>query len=206
MDDRDRTRKAPADERTLIRRILRGEIELYGEIITRHQRHVARIVARHVPADRTEETAHDVFVRVYLRLAQFSGEVPFEHWLSGIAVCTCYDFWRVRNREAWPVSALTAEHHRWMDQALAAESDDEFREQARRREAIEVLDWALARLSAENRMVLTLVHLDGYSMQEAAHLLGWTTVNVKVRAHRARRALRKILEDSHRGDPDGTGR
>jgi RNA polymerase sigma-70 factor (ECF subfamily) len=37
------------------------------------------------------------------------------------------------------------------------------------------------------------VHLDGYSVREAAQLLGWTLVNVKVRAHRARQALRNIL-------------
>jgi len=48
-------------------------------------------------------------------------------------------------------------------------------------------------LSPENRAVLTLVHLDGHSVREAASLLGWSVVNVKVRAHRARQALRKIL-------------
>jgi len=41
---------------------------------------------------------------------------------------------------------------------------------------------------------VTLVHLEGYSVREAANLLGWTVVNVKVRAHRARQQLRKILE------------
>jgi RNA polymerase sigma-70 factor (ECF subfamily) len=55
------------------------------------------------------------------------------------------------------------------------------------------LEWALKQLSPENRAVLTLVHLEGYSVREAAQLLGWTLVNVKVRAHRARRALRNLL-------------
>lgn len=206
MDDRDRTRRSPADDRTLTRRILHGEVDLYAEVVARHQRHVARIVARHVPADLAEETAHDVFVRAYVRLAQYSGDAPFEHWLSGIAVRACYDFWRARSRQAWPVSALTEEHHRWMDRALAAESEEQFHEQAQRKEATEVLHWALAQLSPENRMVLTLVYLDGHSVSEAARLLGWTVVNVKVRAHRARRALRKILEESHRRDLDGTAR
>ena len=76
---------------------------------------------------------------------------------------------------------------------LSAQSDDQFRDQAQKGEAAEVLEWALRQLSPENRAVLTLVHLDGYSVREAAELLGWSLVNVKVRAHRARQALRKIL-------------
>ena len=122
-------------------------------------------------------------------------EVPFEHWLSGIAVRTCYDFWRARSREDMPVSSFTAEHEAWIDQVLADESDERFQEQVRRQEATEILHRALQRLSPENRLVLTLVHLEGHSVREAAELLGWSVVNVKVRAHRARHALRRLLRE-----------
>lgn len=64
-----------------------------------------------------------------------------------------------------------------------------------RRETADLLHWALAQLSPENRMVLTLVYLEGYTVRDAAALLGWSTVNVKVRAHRARRQLRKSWRD-----------
>jgi RNA polymerase sigma-70 factor (ECF subfamily) len=195
MDDREAALQLPEDDWTLVRRIVQGETDLFGEIITRHQLHVARIAGRHVPADRVHETAHEVFVRAYLSLAGYAGSAPFQHWLSGIAVRTCYDFWRERKHEPWPVSTLTQEHQQWMDRVLAAQSDEQFREEARRREATEILEWGLGQLSAEDRMVLTLVHLDGYSVRETADLLGWTVVNVKVRAHRARRALRKLLID-----------
>jgi len=104
-----------------------------------------------------------------------------------------------KKREELPVSTLTEEHHRWIEHALAARSDDQFRDHARKQEAAEILEWALRQLSPENRAVLTLVHLDGHSVREAAHLLGWSVVNVKVRAHRARRALRKILSATSRG-------
>jgi RNA polymerase sigma-70 factor (ECF subfamily) len=182
-----------ADDLEIIHRVLHGEIDLFAELIARHQRHVAKIVGRHVPYDRAAEVAHDVFVRAYAGLSDFSGRVPFEHWLSGIAVRTSYEFWRASRREELPVSALTTEHQQWMERVLAAESDNQFREQARRREATELLDWGLSHLSAENRLVLTLVHLEGYSVREAAGLLGWSVANVKVRAHRARLMLRKLF-------------
>ena len=132
-----------------------------------------------MPSDHVAEVAHDVFVRAFSGLAGFSTGVPFEHWLSGIAVRTCYDFWRARSREDMPVSAFTAHHEAWIDQVLADASDARFQEQVGRQETTDILRRALQRLSPENRLVLTLVHLEGHSVREAAQLLGWSVVNVE---------------------------
>lgn len=193
-----------SDDLEIIRRVLQGEIDRFAELIARYQQHVAKITNRHVPSDHVAEVAHDVFVRAYTSLSTFSGKTPFEHWLSGIAVRTCYDFWRARRRQELPVSSLATEHQAWMDHVLATESDEQFRGQAKRQEAAELLQWALGHLSAENRLVLTLVHLDGYSVREAAGLLGWTVVNVKVRAYRARQMLRALLLERKRQEDDTT--
>jgi RNA polymerase sigma-70 factor (ECF subfamily) len=202
MIDRLRRDDQQPGEGELLRRIRRGDADGYADIVRRHQQAVARIVGRRVPGDRVDEIVQDVFVRAYFGLAQFSGGVPFERWLAGIAVRACYDFWRNRSREDVPVSALTDDHQRWMDQILSVRSEREFHAQVRRREAVEVLDWALSRLSPPNRAVLTLVHLEGRSVKEAAELLGWSVVTVKVRAHRARRALRALLSEHMRGTHD----
>ncbi len=193
-----------ADDLEIIHRVLHGEIDLFAALITRYQQHVARIVNRHVPSDRVAEVGHDVFIRAYGSLPRFSGHVPFEHWLSGIAVRTCYEFWRANRREELPVSALTTEHQQWIERILAAESEDRFREQARRQEATELLQWALGHLSADNRLVLTLVSLEGYSVREAASLLGWSVATVKVRAYRARQALRKLFLEREAQEHDTT--
>ena len=196
MDDRAAVDRSVADERPLIRRILRGETDLFAEVIERYRGHVGRIVGRHIPGDRVQEVAHDVFVRAYSSLDQFTGSAPFEHWLAGIAVRTCYDFWRTAHRRDMPVSTLSDEHQQWIERALTAQSEQAFRQEARHREAKDILDWGLSQLSAENRLVLTLVHLEGHSVREAADLLGWSVINVKVRVHRARRALRKLFLDA----------
>ena len=198
--------KSEPDDGDLLQHIRHGEIDRYADLISRYQRHVIRIVSRRVPGDRAEEITHDVFVRAYVGLAQFSGSVSFEHWLAGIAVRTCYDFWRGRKREELPISALTNDHHLWIEQTLAVQSEEQFHNQVRRREAAEVLEWALGQLSPENRAVLTLVHLDGQSVREAAQLLGWSVVNVKVRAHRARQMLRTLLLERKRQEDDTTQR
>lgn len=192
-----------SDDGESIDRVLHGDIDRFADLIARHRRHVLKIVQGHVPADRVEEVAHDVFVRAYRSLPQYSGQVPFEHWLSRLAVRTCYDFWRMNRRADVPVSALTEDQAGWLDRALAAESGEQFREEAGRRESLEVLEWALAQLSPEQRLVLTLVSLEGRSLREAADLLGWSVVNVKVRCYRARKVLRAMfLEEWERHQHD----
>jgi RNA polymerase sigma-70 factor (ECF subfamily) len=100
-----------------------------------------------------------------------------------------------------PLSGLGDEQQQWADRLLATESHERFEDLARQQETRELLHSALNQLSPENRMVLTLVHLEGHSVREAAELLGWSTVNVKVRAHRARQQLRKVLEGLLRDSP-----
>src|SRR5437879_2393509 len=120
---------------------------------------------------------------------------PFAHWLSRIALRSCYDAWRsVAGRKELPLSSLGEEHQQWAERLLATESHERFEELVRQQETTELLHRALAQLSPENRMVVTLVHLEGHSVREAAERLGWSVINVKVRAHRARQQLRQILE------------
>lgn len=179
----------------LVRRVVAGETERFEDLMLRHQDHVQRIVGGHVPSDRVTEITHEVFVKAYTGLGTYRSEEPFAHWLATIAIRTSYDFWRAQHAMDLPVSTLTAEHQRWIDLVMADRSNEGFAEQVRRREASEILQWALAHLSPENRLVVTLVHLDGYSVREAATLLGWSVINVKVRAHRARQLLRAILKE-----------
>ena len=195
------TGSAPSDEE-IIRRVLAGEVDLFVELITRYQYHVGRIVAGHVRRDMVEEVSHDVFVRAYTSLSTYSRKTPFAHWLSRIALRSCYDAWRsVAGRKELPLSSLGDEHQQWAERLLATESHERFEELVRQQETTELLHRALAQLSPENRMVVTLVHLEGLSVREAAERLGWSVINVKVRAHRARQQLRQILEGLIKDSP-----
>lgn len=178
----------------LVRLVLDGRTDAFETLVARHRAQVFKIVHRHVPREQVEEVAQDVFVRAFTSLGTFSEQAPFHHWLSVLAVRSCYGFWReaYRSREV-PMSALSEEGQTWVEHVLTTQADQTFHEQAATKEARAVLQWALDQLSPENRTVLTLVHLDGLSVREAAALLGWSQINVKVRAHRARKRLRQLL-------------
>ena len=68
------------------------------------------------------------------------------------------------------------------------------------KEAGEVLEWALERLSPEDRTVLELIYLEGFSGKEVALQLGWSVANVKIRSFRSRRKLEKLLRNVLEGE------
>ena len=185
-----------AADSEIINQVVSGEVNAFEHLLKRYQAHVVRIVKRHIPFDKVEEVAQDVFVRTYQSLPTFKGDDGFKQWLSTITIRTCYDFWRkhYRYREI-PLSSLSEKHQVWLEEATSNSSSQSFYERDSQKEAREILDWALDKLSPEDRMVLELVYLEGYSIKEAAKLLGWSTVNVKVRSFRARKKLHKLIMD-----------
>jgi RNA polymerase sigma-70 factor (ECF subfamily) len=54
---------------------------------------------------------------------------------------------------------------------------------------------AMERLKPDERLVITLLELEEYTVRETAELTGWSEGNVKVRGHRARQTLKRILEE-----------
>jgi len=182
------------DESAVIRQIVNGNVNAFELILNHYQGFVTNIVLKHVPQDRVHEVAHETFVQAYKSLKTFKAKKPFSHWLSTIAVRSCYNFWRehYKHREE-PLSSMSEDCQRWMDTALSKESYELFEEQAQKQEALGLLYWALDRLSPEDRTVLTLNYLEEYTIMETAELLGWSVPNVKVRSFRARKKLRAIL-------------
>lgn len=182
------------DDCEIVVRVLQGSVNAYEALMLRYKDLVLRIVRRHVPSGDAEEITQDIFVRAYESLPSFKGQGVFRSWLSSIAVRTCYDYWRraYRCREV-PMTVLSDRHREWLEEVITGESESILHERDAQREAGDLLDWALARMSPENRMVLELVYLEGLSMREVADLLGWSMANVKVRAFRSRKKMERLL-------------
>lgn len=185
---------ASSSDGEIVRQVLNGDVNAFELVILRHRVLVLAIVKKHVPEDAVEETAQEAFVRAYQSLATFKGTGDLSQWLASIAVRTCFDYWRkaYRSREI-PISVLTENHSRWLEEVISERPEDDPAAREPQTKAREILDWALGKLSAGDRMVLELVYLEGRSVQEAAELLGWSKANLKVRSFRARMKLEKIL-------------
>ena len=178
------------EDTEIIDLVLGGDVNAFERLLEKYESAVLKTVSGKVPNEAIAEVVHEVFVRSFQSLSGYQGKGSFERWLKRIALRTCCDFWRQRyQRREIPESGLTSEDRPLLEN-LASESDPALDEAEETRD---MLNRALNRLSPEDRMVLTLTILEGYSVAEAADLLGWTSANVKVRSFRARAKLRRII-------------
>ena len=180
--------EAPTDE-NLVKAAIEGDNEGFAELVHRHKRKVFRLAANFArDGFELDDICQDIFLKAHKDLSKFRADAPFEHWLTKIAVNTCYDVLRRRKKER--------EHVPLEDEPLAL-SDRRIEDDRALREAKEWLDRALSRLKPEERLVITLLALEEKSVREAALMTGWSEGNVKVRLSRARKALKKMLEVDH---------
>lgn len=159
--------------------------ELYPQVI--------RIVRSHLPRRAAEEDlAQEIFVKLFARLPLYQARsgVPFEHWVSRLAVRTCLDALRAeRRRPELRWADLGEDEAAWLEHMVGAEAAPP---DASPHGAREILERLLGQLPAPDRLVITLLDLDQKSVKDISALTGWSTVVVKVRAFRARQKLRRL--------------
>lgn len=151
---------------------------------------VLKLVRAHLPRRTAEEDlVQTVFMKVFAKLNDYAGAVPLEHWVSRIAVNTCINQLKaekVRPELRW---ADLSEEQRFVVETLAANASElDGSEALAAREIVEKL---LARLNPEERLLVTLLHLEGRTGKEVAQMLGWNYLRVRVQSFRARQKLKR---------------
>ena len=154
---------------------------------------VARLVRSHLPRRTSQEDlVQTVFMKLFAKLDGFSGAVPLEHWVSRIVINTCLNQLaaeKARPELRW--ADLSEEQAQALEAVTATPEELDPSQNLAAREMVEKL---LAQLAPADRLVLTLLHLEGRSVEEVRQITGWNVPVIKVRAFRARRKLRKCFE------------
>jgi RNA polymerase sigma-70 factor (ECF subfamily) len=178
--------KSPTPDEQLVEATLAGDDGAFAELAARHKSRVFGVAARFVGnAAELEDICQDVFIQAYFKLRQYRRDSPFEHWVLRITTHKCYDYLRKRRRSGTVLSA---------DALLESGYEPSAPETPDPHPDLERLHAAMAQLSPKERLVITLLELEERSVQEISGLTGWSEGNVKVRAFRARAALRKFME------------
>lgn len=182
----------PPPDDTLVRATLEGSHEAFEELVRRHQARVFATARRY--ARRESEVAdivQEVFLKAYERLPGFRFEAPFDHWLMRVAVRTCYDFLRAHQRtRELPFTDLSDAEDQWLERqiARAPESTSDDADAART-----LVQRLLECLPPHFRLVIQLLEIEEKSIREIQQLTGWSIPLIKVRAFRARAAMRRQL-------------
>jgi len=174
------------DDRALVRECQGGAAPAFEELVRRHQQRVFALVGGILrrPED-VEDVAQQVFLKAYLGIKRFDQRAAFSTWLYKIAVNECWDY--LRKKKARPLSYeadLTEEQVSKLDAIASSARPPEA--PSERAEAQEILDRVLAKLPEQDRQLLVLKEMAGFSVQELAKLLHLNVNTVKVRLFRAR--------------------
>lgn len=154
---------------------------------------VIRIVRSHLPRRMDEQDlVQTVYMKVFANLSQYSGLVPLEHWVSRIAVNTCIKAFRAEKaRPELRWADLGEEEAEVLDWLASTDEDIRPDRHLASRELVEKL---LGQLKPKDRLVITMMTLEGRSIEEVREITGWNQSVIKVRAFRARAKLRKLLK------------
>ena len=188
--DSDINCEVDATEQELIAEVLDGHPDSFEPLVVKYQPRVFAIARRYARReDEVKDIVQTVFIKAYSKLSSFRGEAPFEHWLMRMATFTCYDFLRKhqRNRE-WNATDLSSEENDWLEN-VGEESTAKTDQDAAKALVNKLLDG----LKSVDRHIIILLDLEGKSVKEISELTDLSESNVKVKAHRARDKMKKLL-------------
>ncbi len=185
--------EADLDVRECLERVREGDEDAARQLMAHLHPLVLKLVRAHLPRRSSEEDlVQTVFMKVFTKLEQYGGAVPLEHWISRIVVNTCLN--QIQHERIRPELRLAdlSEEEEQVVQTLASSAADLPTDSSRA--ARELVAKILVRLRPADRLVITLLHLEGRSIEETSALTGWSPTLVKVRAFRARSKMKKHLE------------
>jgi RNA polymerase sigma-70 factor, ECF subfamily len=178
----------PSDN-DIISRVLRGEHQLYAELVNRYQNFVFTITLRYTQQrEDAEEIAQDIFVKAYRSLADFRGESKFSTWLYTIVNTTCITFLRKKRLET----------HSLDDESVFELADSQHSgfkaNQVEQKSKVAMVNQAIKLLNPDDAKLITLFYKGEQSLDEIGQIMGLDPNTVKVRLHRARQRLKEKME------------
>ena len=176
-------------------RVVSGDMQALGTLFERYKQPLFGFLVRilHEPAQ-AEDALVDTFLRVHDRSHTYKIGMKFVTWLYAIAYHLATD--RLR-RLARCVQLDTEEL-----QEANTSHDDPTLEACERTELARIVRQAVGLLPEEQRTVIILREYHDFNYRDIAAITGATEEAVRVRAHRARQALRKLLQPYLQEDAD----
>lgn len=182
--DAEQTALSSLSDAELLLRHTGGDPYAFSEIVRRHRDRMWAVALRTLgDPDEAADAVQDAFVSAYRKAEGFRGEAAVTTWLHRIVVNACLD--RMRRKSVRPVAD---------DELIeAAERETPMADLTGDREVSMEVSAALKLLPPDQRAALVLVDMMGYSVEDAAQVLGVPSGTVKSRCARGRAKLAPIL-------------
>ena len=178
----------------LVARLQAGDPDAYETVVRIHGGRLLSVARRFLPNNEdAQDAVQEAFIKAFRAIGTFEERAQLHTWLHRILVNTA--LMKIRSRKRRPEESIddllptfqadghqTTESRDWSDAIFE------------RKETAAMVRRAIAQLPDHYRVVLTLRDIEERDTMETAAALGTTTTVVKVRLHRARQALRTLLD------------
>ena len=187
----------PREDAILIRAFQEGEKIAFDKLVLKHKKKVFNMCYRFLgDYEEANDSAQETFIKVYRSLKKFRFESAFSTWLYRIAVNTCKNKLKSsaygQEKKMIPLDNPVSPERVMPALEIRDESQSPANE-LEKKEKMRVIQEAINALPPEQREVVTLRDIEGFSYEEVAEITGINLGTVKSRLARARLDLRKRL-------------
>jgi RNA polymerase sigma-70 factor (ECF subfamily) len=187
------------DDYALIRAFQNGEKAAFDTLVLRYQDRVFNLCIRFLgDYHEAEDTAQDVFVKVYNSLKKFRFESSFFTWLYRIAVNSCknrVNSLEFRFRKSNTRTDISDDALKGFERENMADPPSNPASELQNKEMMKILQKAINSLPSDQKAVVILRDIQGMSYEEITDITGFKLGTIKSRLSRARNSLREKLGD-----------
>jgi len=173
-----------------------GDREAFGQIVSLYEKLVYNTIRLKVPGEQDAmDLSQEVFIKLWRSIGKYRGDCKFSTWIYKVAVNASLDYLRKAAHSATEaLPSLTDDDGDEKQIEIADESAAASPERTlEKAETVRAVRAAIARLNEEQREVILLRDIEGYSYEEISEMLTLEIGTVKSRINRARAHLRELL-------------
>jgi RNA polymerase sigma factor (sigma-70 family) len=176
------------NEKEIILRILKGDKRAFSLLVDEYKRLIFHVVRRMVnDRDEVEDVCQEVFIKIYKHIGSFSHKSKLSTWIARIAYLASVDHLKKNKSHIY-------DHYQESDHHHLAENDSTPDELLEQKDLSQYLNLLMLELPENYKMVLTLYHLEEFSIQEIESILNMPAGTVKSCLFRARALLKEKVK------------
>ena len=176
------------NDQLIIDKVLNGNTNAFSELVNSYKDLVFSLAIKMTKnREEAEEISQDTFIKAFKNLAKFNGDSKFSTWLYKIAYHACLDRFK-KNVNLYKTDSIDSLV------SFNISSTEDTMQSIERSERAEMMNFCMNELPEEERSILWFFYYKELSLKEIIEITAFSEANIKVKLHRARKHLLKIVQ------------
>jgi len=175
------------NDQLYITKVIKGDTNAFAYLVDNYKGMIYTLAYKMTKSrEEAEEISQDTFIKAYKNLSKFKGDSKFSTWLYRIGYHAALDAIK-KNKNTFEINEVTFNQIKSVEDVL---------EGIERKERAAILDKCLMQLPEDERSIIWMFYYDELSLKEITEVTELSQANIKVKLHRARKRLLKIVENT----------